>query len=339
MRPPGTGVHGPSRDRLTGTTLRRVTLTQLEAFVLVARLGSVKAAARALGVTEPAVSGALAALRQHLGDPLVVRTGGGMDLTEGGRRLVPVAAQMVRLGREAVAAVRQVPGGTEPLRVVATDTVATYVARPLLDAFTARHAGVDVVLSVAPAGEMPHLLTRHLADVALGPRLRGLPGKPVLRYRLVVVAAPDHRLAGATRVDARAVVGLDWLVDATGADPTSEVGALLARLRVPAGRVRVFPSLDAAWSAAAAGAGVAPAIAHLVARDVERGRLAVLAVTGTPVDLLWHATTLGAHRRAPAADRLDHFLDTPAAVQAVHDADGSVPAARFRPPVHVTLWS
>ena len=51
-----------------------MTLTQLEAFVLVARLGSVKAAARLLGVSEPAVSGALAALRQHLGDPLVERT-------------------------------------------------------------------------------------------------------------------------------------------------------------------------------------------------------------------------------------------------------------------------
>src|SRR5690606_11994452 len=110
-------------------------------------------------------------------------------------------------------------------------------------------------------------------------------------------------------------------------------------LRVPAGRVRVFPSLDAAWSAAAAGAGVAPAIAHLVARDVERGRLAVLAVAGTPVDLLWHATTCGAHRRAPAADRLDHFLDTPAAAQAVHVPAGGGPAARSAPPAPATLWS
>ncbi len=50
-----------------------MTLTQLNAFVLVARLGSVTAAANALGVSEPAVSQALAALRQHLGDQLVSR--------------------------------------------------------------------------------------------------------------------------------------------------------------------------------------------------------------------------------------------------------------------------
>ena len=59
-----------------------MTLTQLEAFVLVARLGSVKAAAGALGVTEPAVSGALAALRQQLGDPLITKTAAGMSLTD-----------------------------------------------------------------------------------------------------------------------------------------------------------------------------------------------------------------------------------------------------------------
>ena len=62
-----------------------MTLTQLETFVLVARLGSVKAAARSLGVSEPAVSSALAALRQQLGDQLVERTANGMELTPGGR--------------------------------------------------------------------------------------------------------------------------------------------------------------------------------------------------------------------------------------------------------------
>ncbi|MCI0686802.1 MAG: LysR family transcriptional regulator, partial [Sporichthyaceae bacterium] len=61
-----------------------MTLTQLGAFVLVARLGSVKAAATTLGVSEPAVSQALAALRLHLGDQLIVRGSSGMTLTTGG---------------------------------------------------------------------------------------------------------------------------------------------------------------------------------------------------------------------------------------------------------------
>ena len=66
-----------------------MTLTQLNAFVLVARLGSVTAAANALGVSESAVSQALSALRLHLGDQLVTRGPVGMTLTPGGTRLPP----------------------------------------------------------------------------------------------------------------------------------------------------------------------------------------------------------------------------------------------------------
>jgi DNA-binding transcriptional LysR family regulator len=316
-----------------------VTLTQLEAFVLVARLGSVKAAAHALGVSEPAVSGALGALRQHLHDRLVARSASGMELTPGGQRLLPIASQMVNLAAEAETAIRHAQGAPEVLRVVATSTVAEYVARPLLTAFTARHGQVEATLGVATATEMPALIHERLADVGLGPRLAALVGKPMMRYRLVVVAGRRHRLARSGHVGLAALSGQDWLVDASGADPGSEVGTLLARLRVPEARIRVFPSLGAAWSAAADGEGIAPGVAHLVAHDVVRGRLVVLPVDGTPVDLLWHVTTLGADRRSPVATKLRRFLDTPDAMQAIHRADGSVPVSRFRPPVYVTLWS
>ncbi len=316
-----------------------MTLSQLEAFVLVARLGSVKAAAHALGVSEPAVSGALAALRHHVDDRLVTRTAHGMELTSGGQRLLPIASQMVALSVEAEHAIRRAQGAPDLLRVVATSTVAEYVARPLLTAFTARHRQVEATLGVATATEMPALLSERLADVGLGPRLAALEGTPMMRYRLVVVAGRRHRLARSAHVGLPALARQDWLVDAGGADPASEVGMLLARLRVPDSRVRVYPSLGAAWSAAADGEGVAPGVAHLVAHDLVQGRLVVLPVDGTPVDLLWHVTTLGADHRSPAATRLRRFLETPEAMHAIHRGDGSVPVARFRPPVYVTLWS
>jgi LysR family transcriptional regulator, low CO2-responsive transcriptional regulator len=316
-----------------------MTLTQLEAFVLVARLGSVKAAAQVLGVSEPAVSGALAALRQHLGDPLVVRAPGGMDVTPGGQRLVPIASQMVNLAVEAEGAIRRAQGAPELLRVVATSTVAEYVARPLLTAFTVRHGPVEATLGVTTASEMPALLHERLADVGLGPPLPALETKAMMRYRLVVVAGPRHRLASSAHVGLPSLADQDWLVDASGADPATEIGVLLARLGVPESRIRVFPSLGAAWTAAAEGEGVAPGVAHLVAHDVERRRLVVLPVEGTPIDLLWHVNTAGADRRSPMATKLRRFLDTPDAMHAMHRADGSVPVSRFRPPVYVTLWS
>src|ERR1700757_3330487 len=69
-----------------------MTLAQLQSFVLVARHGSVKAAAAELEVSEPAVSVAVAALRKELRDELFVRSGRGIALTQGGRRLAARAA-------------------------------------------------------------------------------------------------------------------------------------------------------------------------------------------------------------------------------------------------------
>src|SRR5258707_10167476 len=146
-----------------------MTLTQLEAFVLVARVGSVKAAAKVLGVSEPAVSGALAALRQHLGDPLLQRSPTGMELTPGGKRLVTIASQMVNLAVEAEAAIRDAQGAPELLRVLAASTVAEYVAPALLAVFTARSASIQATVGLAGEAERSALLPERLAAVGLGP--------------------------------------------------------------------------------------------------------------------------------------------------------------------------
>ena len=186
---------------------------------------------------------------------------------------------------------------------------------------------------------MSVLLQDRLADVALGPRLSGVDSVPMMRHKLVVVAGAKHPLAGASRVWPGSLAGADWLVDPDGADPTSDVGRLLTRFAVPDERVRVFSGAAAAWSAVAEGHGVAPALATLVAPDVAEGRLVVLPVVGTPVDMLWYASALEPSRRSPAVTRFLQFLGTPDAMYVMHRADGSVPVARFRPPVYVTLWS
>jgi LysR family transcriptional regulator, low CO2-responsive transcriptional regulator len=315
-----------------------MTLTQLNAFVLVARLGSVTAAANALGVSEPAVSQALTALRQHLGDQLVSRGPAGMTLTAGGSRLLATASQIVVLGAEAHAAVRAAQGAPEQLRVVATSTIAEFVVSPLMEAFSRRFAGsIEVSAGVAVTDEMAVLVANRLADVAIGPSVAldpALPvvSEPIFRYRLVVVTAGQSRLPGNARQ-------WRWLVDPSGTDPGSDTGQLLARLRVPDNRIRVFPNQTAAWAAAADGAGVAPAVEHLVSQQLRRGELSLVDLPGSSLDGCWHATLLERQHRSLAASSLRRFLSTPEAMHLMRSPSTGVPPSRFRPPVYVTIWS
>ena len=321
-----------------------MTLTQLEAFVLVARLGSVKAAARSLGVSEPAVSSALASLRTQLDDNLVERSAHGMELTPGGRRLVPIASQMVGLAVEAEAAIRQAQGAPESLRMVATSEVAESVAPALIAAFTARSKKVDVSVGVCATEDMAAVLQERLADVALGPSLSSddfprLDCSPLFRFRLIFVAAPEHPLAALPSVDPRALAQETWLVGPDAGDKRSPVRALLDKLQVPDDRTRMFASHAAALTAAEQHQGIAPAVSHVVLDDPERRALVPLPVRGTPIELMWHVTMLSSDRRPPAAAAFHRFVGTPVATQAMHAPLRGVPPSRFRPPVYVTIWN
>ncbi|MCE3555428.1 LysR family transcriptional regulator [Pseudonocardia sp. RS11V-5] len=315
-----------------------MTLTQLSVFVLAARLGSVTAAASTLGVSEPAVSQALAALRRHFGDPLLTRGAAGMVLTPGGKRLLPIAAQLVGLGAEAEAAVRSALGAPEQVRLVAPSDVVEFVAGPLAAAFGARTAGsVELTAGVAGTGEMAALVAQRLADIALGPRLTGdrslgLVSEPIMKCRLAVLAAPGVLLRG---TPAR----WNWFIDPSGTDPGSEVGRLLAALGVPESRRSVFPNQTAAWDAATRGRGVATGWTHLAVHHLRRRELQVIDVPRTPVELCWHATMPPVDRRAPGATTLRRFLGTPEATKLLRSPGTGVPPSRFRPPVHVTIWS
>ena len=315
-----------------------MTLTQLSAFVLVARLGSVKAAAKALNVSEPAVSQALAALRQHLDDQLIIRDAAAMTLTSGGARLLPIASQMVALGAEAQAAVRAAQGRPMQLRLVTTSVIAEFIAGPLADAFTRRLGRpVETSSGVAAATEMPVLVANRLADVAIGPEVPPDPALPVVseplfKYRLVAVAGGRGAPRGSLRQ-------WHWLVGPAGSDPDSDIGKFLAAQRIPEDRIGVCPSNTAAWAAAADGAGVSLAVEHLVGQQLRRGELLRVDVPGTPVAGCWHATMLDRQQRSGVAGSLRRFLSTPEAMHLMRSPAAGVPPSRFRPPVYVTIWS
>lgn len=315
-----------------------VTLTQLGAFVLVARLGSVRAAADVLGVSEPAVSKAIAALRMHLDDPLVVRDGNSMSLTPGGIRLLSIASQMVSLGAEAEAAVRAARGAPAQLRLLVNTTIAEFIAAPLVEAFHRRVSGkIETTSGVASTAEMRELLANRIADISIGPALTAdadhhLVCEAVLRYRIVLVAAPSSRYVGPPS-------RWPWLVGPSGTEPDSDIGRLLASYRVPDSRIQVFGNETAAWTAASNGAGVAPASSTLVAPLMHRAALQVVRAEGTPVNAHWYVTTLRPDRRTEGAAYLRNFLSTPDAMQVMCSPGNGVPPSRFRPPVYVTIWS
>jgi DNA-binding transcriptional LysR family regulator len=320
-----------------------VTLRQLAIFSTVARLGSVKAAARELGVSEPAVSAAVRVLREELGDDLYVREGHGLVLTAQGARLASLATEIGALARRARGSLGEEEPVERPLQIAVTSGVEEHVIGPLLAAFAERTPEVHATVDVAPPAKFAELLDHRRADIALGPRpsIAASPELvvvPFLRYRMVVVAPAGHRLAARESVAPSELAGERWLVGSDGVEVGAPVAQWFARVRIAPRDVRAFPSDAAALSAVTAGEGVMLALWHASIAALRRRTIARLAVRGTPVVDLWHAATLPDEHCLTSAARLRRFATTVEATQAMAAPRRGVPAALVRAPVHATLW-
>jgi DNA-binding transcriptional LysR family regulator len=280
------------------------TAARLRAFVTVADVGSVRAAARRLVVTESAVSAAIAALAREVGVPLIERDGRGLRLTSSGRTYAGYARTILGLHEEALAAAR---GDTDPergrVRVAAVTTAGEHVLPALLAAFLASHPAVDLQLEVGTSEHVWDLLATHRADLAIAGRPpEGLDGAIVRAVRpntLIVVAAPAVAASfepGRTR----------WLLREVGSGTRTTCEALFGSWEIDPPRL-TLGSNGAVVAAAAAGLGVTLVSRDAVVGQLADGKLVEVAPPGIPLSRPWHAVTAG---QVPASTALliDHLL-------------------------------
>ncbi|MEU8140953.1 LysR family transcriptional regulator [Nonomuraea sp. NPDC048901] len=319
-----------------------MTPTQLRAFAAVVRLGSVKQAAAELDVSEAAVSLHVGQLRKELGDRLFTRTAAGLAFTPGGLRLASRAAELLSLQERTIIEVSQAGRGRRLLRVAASSLFAEHAAPGLIGLFAGRAADLDVELSVHDPRRFGSLLRARTVDVAIGPGPGGivdetLSCKPFLNFQLVVVCGPEHPLAGRD-VGVHQLRDQVWLLGPSAATELGAVPTMLRKLNVPEHHQQIYQSHAAALEEAQRNSGVAPAISFAVAPDLANGRLVRIAGPALRFDGGWVTMTLAEGGVAPAAAELVRFVTTPRATQAMLRGPG-VNVGRFRPSIHITLWS
>jgi DNA-binding transcriptional LysR family regulator len=138
---------------------------QLKAFLETAETGSLSAAARKLGLTQPTLSRQVAAIEQRMGVTLFERVGKSMALTPTGMDLLEHARAMGAaadaLGLAATGR-SQAVGGV--VSVSASDAVAAYLLPPLVK--TLREQEPGIAIEVIPSNALSDLLRRE-ADIAV----------------------------------------------------------------------------------------------------------------------------------------------------------------------------
>lgn len=122
---------------------------------MVATLGKISLAARALYLSQPAVTAQVRQLEEECGAPLFLRTPRGMTLNERGQALL-VHAQRIRqtLDEASAAVIGEARSSGGELILAASTTVASYVLPPLLVGFCRASPGTSVRMEVGNTSQV-----------------------------------------------------------------------------------------------------------------------------------------------------------------------------------------
>lgn len=178
-------------------------LSQLEAFVAVARRGTISAAAEALYISQPALTARIQALERAVGSELFARGRHGSRLTEAGRAFEPHAERAltaVGRGREAVAEVASGSGGR--LTIGAAPAVSTYVLPNMLHRFQADHPAVRLSVRSGHSEDVLQMVVRQEVEIGLMRPIQHADVVSSLLYEdeLVLVVHRGHPFASSGQI-------------------------------------------------------------------------------------------------------------------------------------------
>lgn len=287
-------------------------LRALELLVLVARTGSLSAAAASLGVSQQAASSRVRTMESLIGEPLLTRTRRGSELTPTGELVVQWAARVVEAATQldiGIATLRTDRRGH--LSIAASLTIAEHLLPGWLVAVRAEQAKrgqepTEVRMTATNSAQVAALVASGEVDLGFveGPDApEGLAHRLVGTDELVVVVGPGHPWAGRSRLTAATLAATPLVVREAGSGTRTVLDRALAGLPTAPPALELS-STAAVRSAVAAGAGPAALGAHAVRDDLATGRLVRVAVRGIDLTRRLHAVWQGGARppEGPARD-------------------------------------
>ncbi|MEU3525011.1 LysR family transcriptional regulator [Streptomyces sp. NPDC038707] len=281
-------------------------LAALELLLAVARLGSLGAAAREVGITQPAASSRLRSMERQLGVALVDRSPRGSRLTDAGALVTDWARRVVEAAAAFDAGARALRDRRDSrLRVAASMTIAEYLLPGWLLALHAERPDTAVSLLAGNSAKVAELLLAGEADLGFVEGLTvptGLDSTVIAHDRLIVVTAPGHPWARRRRpVTAAELAATPLILRERGSGTRQVLDAALGGLARP---LIELSSTTAVKASAVSGAGPSVLSELAVGEELSLRRLVSIPVEGLPLRRALRAVWPTGHRPTGPAREL-----------------------------------
>jgi DNA-binding transcriptional LysR family regulator len=205
-------------------SLTSIDLNLLVALTALLEEGNVTHAGLKVGMSQPAMSGALGRLRRHFKDDLLVRVGREYELTPLARQLLPSARESLRLVEFALGLTRDFDPAVSDrtFRFALSDYAITVINKPLMS--LVQELAPDVKIDFGPLYDDAHLSLNGLLayDFLVAPLGYGFRGESEVLFkdRFVVVADPRNERIKNGAVTMKDLVELPHAVASFGTSMT-----------------------------------------------------------------------------------------------------------------------
>ncbi len=289
--------------------LRHLTLHQLRLFNSLGKHYSYTRAAEELHLSQPAVSIQIKRLEESVGLPLVEQLGKKIFLTAAGSELYRASDDIFnRLNTLNDDMTGMEQGIKGPLSVGAI-TTAIYFMPHLLGNFMKDYPGVVPTLTIKNQSKVIHRLEQNMDDlVIMGtvPDNHNLKATYFMDNPLVVVAPPDHPLAGKKNIPLERIAEERFISRELGSGTRAARKRLFALHGLEAKTHMELGSGEAIKQAVMAGLGISVLSLHNLRIELNAGIICVLDVEHFPLVRRWHAVH---HKSKKLSNTSRRFLD------------------------------
>ena len=302
-----------------------ITFRQLRLFLALADTGSVSRAARECHVTQPTASMQLTEVADAVGVPLYEVISRRVHLTDAGRDLARTARAMVDEWAAFGQRIDATKGLTRGKLRVAVVSTAKYFVPRLLGTFCARYPEIDIALEVLNRDGVVQRLRDNQDDLyimSMPPTDIDLEDTVFLPNPLVAIAASSHALAHRDRIALGDLADQRFILREPGSGTRMAIDAHFRRLRFKPNLRLELGSNEAIREAVAGNLGISVISSHALHGQSGDYGVAVLNVTGFPIESHWHLVRQRSKQLSPiarvfqahlqeAAGRLAHRVDAP----------------------------
>ncbi|MFY9962023.1 LysR family transcriptional regulator [Pseudomonas sp.] len=254
--------------------------SELKAFYMVARLGSITLAAKKLGLSQPTVTTQIRNLESQYAVELFYRGGRRLTLSDDGARLLPMVKALLQQEADIEFFLRNSGQAQGSLRIAAT---APYYILDLVKIFRERLPHVEVSVEIGNSQQVLELLEDYRVDLAASSQLvedARLVRRVLGTDPLVVAVHRNHPLASRESLPLSALAGHCLLVREQGSTTRKLTEQMLEEAGVKVGSVVEIGSRESIREAVLRNIGISLIARHEVPHNPE---LRVLSLENAPV--------------------------------------------------------